>query len=49
MFGFITKGFGGSLYTRGANTHTHRHLQLLNVTHALAPPLYSVDGGRNDP
>lgn len=37
------------------NTHTHtyrvkeRHLQLLNVAHALALLPCSVDGGLNDP
>lgn len=42
---------------RSLHTHTHihtfrvkeRHLQLLNVTHALALLPYSVDGGLNDP
>lgn len=52
MFGFITKGFGEACtlgYARTRNTHTQRHLQFLNVTHALALLPYSVDGGLNDP
>lgn len=52
MFGFITKGFGEACtlgYARTRNTHTQRHLQSLNVTHALALLPYSVDGGLNDP